>query len=384
MGLIKTRLVGLRSKLRILAEPFGYSQPPNREESLADFTERKFDAEVLDNLVDPLVSTIFLGDAHKMGMESAFPALVEWERRRGSLLRGAIGARKSAQNGPNQDGFSQEGTSRGARSRAKARGGSLHVTDALPALGSFKSGMAALPERLSEVLRGAIRYKARVTAIEPLARDTRTSASGWEVGLPGGEKVKAEHLVLAVPAYVAASLLETSVPELASHLKTIEYAPICAVSSAYDRSQVTHSLDGFGFMVPRREGLHTICTFWNSSLFPGRAPEGTALITSFAGREEGGAFEAVADDACARPVEAENARILGIRGDPLDRVVWRERRALPQYNVGHARRVAEISGILRTCPDLHLAGNFLGGRSLGDCVAGACRLAENLNSQLQH
>lgn len=384
LGLIKTQLVGLKSKLRVLSEPFGHSQPPNHEESLADFVARKFDADILDNLVDPFISTIFLGDARKMGMASAFPALVEWERRKGSLMRGAISARKSKQNGSKPNGSSpQAGASQAASRSTNANGGSLHVTDALPTLGSFKSGMATLPEKLAEELRDAVEYKAQITSIAPLRGENGTPIPGWQVALSGGQQITAEHLVLAVPAYVAASLLETSAPQLASHLRAIEYAPICAVASAYNRSQVTSSLDGFGFMVPRREGLHTICTFWNSSLLAGRAPDGTVLITSFAGREADGAFAGLTDEACAQAVEAENARILGITGQPLDRVVWKDSRALPQYNVGHARRVSEISGILRTLPSLHLAGNFLSGRSIGDCVDVASRVVEGLHSQLQ-
>lgn len=385
MALIKTQLVGFKSKLRILSEPLGYSQPPKEEERLAEFVERKFDAELLDNLVDPFISTIFLGDPHKMGMQSAFPALVDWERRRGSLLRGAISARKSKQNRSARDGtFSQPGASQGSRSDASENGATLHVTDALPALGSFKSGMAALPEKLSEELKGTIRYRVQIDSIERQALDDKTPSPKWEIELHQGEQISADHLVLAVPAHVAASLLEASAPELARHLKAIEHAPIFTVSSAYSRSNVANSLDGFGLMVPRREGLHTICTFWNSSLFSGRAPAGNVLITSFAGREGDGFFTAMTDEASAQAVEAENARILGITGQPMDRVVWKDAHALPQYNVGHARRVAEISDILRTLPSLHLAGNFLSGRSIGDCVEVAFGVAENLHGQFQH
>lgn len=384
MGLIKTRLVGLKSKLKILAEPFGYSQPPNHEESLSDFVARKFDSAILDNLVDPFISTIFLGDAQKMGMESAFPALVQWERHRGSLLRGAIRARKSKQDRSQPVEVSQRAAaSRNPSSASNSNGKSLHVTDALPALGSFKSGMAALPEKLSAELKDVIRYKVPVTSLARLRPENETSQPGWQIGLANGEQIEAGHLILAVPAHVAASLLEICTPELASLLQAVEYAPICVVSAAYNREQVANSLDGFGFMVPRREGLHTICTFWNSSLFSERAPEGTALVTSFARRERDDARPEMTDEAWAHAVETENARILGIAGEPLDRVVWKDPRALPQYNVGHSRRVGEISRILRALPNLHLVGNFLTGRSIGDCVDVATRVAEDLHSQLQ-
>ncbi len=106
-------------------------------------------------------------------------------------------------------------------------------------------------------------------------------------------------------------------------------------------------------------------------------------MTSFAGRELRDAFGAISEEECARVVEAENARILGITATALDRQVWKDPRALPQYNVGHARRVAEISALLSTQPNLHLAGNFLRGRSISDCVEVAYRVAEDLHSRVE-
>ena len=378
MGLFTTRLVGLKSKLRILGEPFGYSHPPNQEESLADFVQRKFGAQVLDNLVDPFISTIFLGDSSKMGMESAFPALVGWERRQGSLVRGALRARRSK-----RDAMKSGSSSPSLASRADRSQGSLHVTDALPTLGSFRSGMGTLPEKLAEELEAETTYNVQVASVAPSRENAGASKPAWQISSTGGELITAQYLVLAVPAYVAARLLERSAPPLAAHLKAIEYAPISVVSLAYERSKVANRLDGFGFMVPRREGLHTICTFWNSSLFKERAPEGNVLVTTFAGRESNGAFGAMNDEECAGAVAAENSHILEISSEPVARLVWRDPHALPQYNVGHAQRVAEIHRILSQLPNLYLAGNFLRGRSIGDCVDVAYRVAEDLHSQIR-
>jgi protoporphyrinogen/coproporphyrinogen III oxidase len=372
-GLLTTRLVGPRSKYRILTEALRHSRPPVHEESLSEFVERKFGADILDNLVDPIVSTVFLGDAHRMGMESAFPALVQWERDQGSLVRGAIRARKLKRDARTPDGRSAD---------SRRDGVTLHVTQSLPSLGSFRSGMGRLPERLSEELRTEIRYRARIASVTPFRGDNGMTQAGWKIRLSSDEEITANHLILAVPAYVAARLLEINVPELAAELKAIEYAPMCVVSSAYDRSQVTNRLDGFGFMVPRTEGLKTICTFWNSSLFEERAPEHRAVMTSFAGRKLNDAFEMISEEECAQTIEAENARILGITGKAVDRQVWKDAQALPQYNVGHKQRVAEISRIMSTQPNLHLAGNFLRGRSIGECVEVGYAVAENLHSQL--
>ena len=374
-GLIGTRLVRLGSKLRILTEVFGSSQPPPREESLADFVQRKFGAEVLDYLVDPLVSTIFFGDAHKMGMESAFPALVEWERNQGSLVRGAVRARKTKGPVPKGDSSPQKADTNPKRD-------TLRVTDALPSLGSFRSGMAALPERLAADLHEEVCYSVAIRCVEQIGNGS-TAKAAWQIGLSSGEKIVADHLILAVPAYVAAQFLVHTAPKLASQLKAIEYAPVCAVGSVYDRSQVANTLDGFGYMVPRREGLETICTFWNSSLFPGRAPEGKVLMTTFAGRGTSNNGAAIGEEEYAQIVEVENARTLGIKGPSLDRMVWKDPRALPQYNVGHAQLVAQLQNILQTMPNLRIVGNFLKGRSIGDCVDVAFAAAQDVHSRIR-
>lgn len=367
-GLLTTRLVGLESKMRILGEVFRSSRPPVDEESLAEFVQRKFGVEVLDNLVDPFISTIFFGDSHKMGMESAFPALVEWERMQGSVVRGAIRARKAKR-------VADTANDSPVHRNANGNSSSLRVTDALPSLGSFASGMGTLPERLAEDLQSEIQYKAQIACVTPGQSENGAPGGGWQIGLAGGEKIAAEHLVLAVPAYVAAQLVANDAPELASHLKAIEYAAIGAVCVVYERTHVANLLDGFGFMVPRREGLQTICMFWNSSLFPQRAPEGQVLVTSFVRM-------GTSEEDSAGLVEAENAKILGITGKPVDRLVWSDARALPQYNVGHAKRVTVIDRILRTLPKLYLTGNFLRGRSIGDCIELAFCVAEDVHRHL--
>ena len=373
-GLIATRLVKPQSKLRILAEVLGNTSPPEQEESLAQFVERKFGKDVLDYLVDPVISTVFFGDSQKMGMESAFPALVEWERKHGSLVRGALRSRKG------QNGAKSSTAPKPIRSSSHSE--KLRVTDSLPSLGSFKAGMGTLPEKLAEKLKENIRYRERVECIAPSPGENASTSSGWKVRLQNGQEIQTESLVLAVPAYAAASLLENTAPQLASLLNAIEYAPVCTVSSAYDRRVVSHNLNGFGFMVPRRESLETICTFWNSSLLEGHAPEGQVVMTSFAGRDANQPLFAMSEDECAQKIEAENAKILGITGTPIDRMVWRSAKALPQYNIGHARRAAQVAEMLRSLPNLYLAGNYLTGRSIGDCVQIAYRIAEDLHSQV--
>jgi protoporphyrinogen/coproporphyrinogen III oxidase len=374
-GALTTRLLGLRSKYRLFSEVLRNSQPPAAEESLAEFVERKFGGEVLDYLVDPFVATVFFSDAQKMGMQSAFPDLVKWEQNSGSVVRGALRAYRSKRAALQ----SSAGPSRGDSSTNR---GGLYVTDALPALGSFQGGMGTLAMKLAEKLGEDVHFGAKVESVAQAGDGTGRTQIAWQIRVSGGEEFSAEAIVLAVPAYAAASLLQQGASRLAALLATIEHAPMGVVSSAYDRKHVRHPLDGFGFMVPRREGLHTVCTFWNSSLFPGHAPKGSVLMTSFVRTDTGGLMSAPYD-VFAQMVEAENSKILGITGAPVERTVWRYPRALPQYNVGHAQRAKEIREAESALPGLGLAGNYLSGRSLGDCAESGFQAAETLRNRMR-
>ena len=373
-GALTTRLIGPKSKYRLLSEILRNSQPPAAEESLAEFVARKFGGEVLDYLVDPFISTVFFGDAQQMGMQSAFPDLVKWEQSSGSVVRGALRAYKSK-----RDARASE--SAAAQGNFSAKHGGLYVTDALPTLGSFKGGMGTLAEKLAEKLGEDVHYGATVGSVAAARSGTTGRESGWQIRVNSGEEFSAEAVVFAAPAYAAASLLQQSAPKLAALLAAIEHVPMGVVSSAYERKQVRHAMDGFGFMVPRLEGLHTVCTFWNSSLFPSHAPKGCVLMTSFVRTATGGLMTAPYD-VFAQMVEAENSKILGITGAPVERTVWRYPRALPQYNVGHAQRVKEIREAESALPGLCLAGNYLTGRSIGDCAESGLRAAEKLHGRM--
>ncbi len=361
---VSTRLVGASSKYRLLTEAVRRARPPVCEESLAEFVRRKFDDDVLAYLVDPFISAIYAGDTEKMGVESAFPFLARWERENGSVLRGAIRSSK-----PSLSGGPQAASSPAGRR-------TLDLAGSLPRMGSFRTGLAALPKAIAGKLGDSISFRARAESIEPAANGG--VGSGWRLRLSDGEEVSASALVVTAPAYEAARLLQKAAPRLSAMLAEISYAPMAVVSSGYDRARVRNPLRGFGLMIPRREKLNTFFSVWNSSVFPGRAPEGKILMTSFTGGAANPTFVERDEADIARIVEEEMGIVLGIEGPPIERCVWRYLRALPQFNLGHARRIAAVREALEELPGVYLAGNYLQGRSLGDCAELGSRTADKV------
>jgi oxygen-dependent protoporphyrinogen oxidase len=251
----------------------------------------------------------------------------------------------------------------------------LDLTESLPRMGSFRSGLAALPKAIAAKLGDSMSFRVKAETIEPVAVNGGSSP-GWRLRLVGGEEVTGSVVVVTAPAYEVAHLLQNAAPKLSAMLAEISYAPMAVVSSGYERTQVRNPLSGFGVLIPRREKLNTFFNVWNSSLFNGRAPEGKVLMTSFAGGATNPAILDRDDATIAEIIESEMGAILGIDGPAAERCVWKYPQALPQFNLGHARRITSIREALAELPGIYLAGNYLQGRSLGDCAELGSRTAD--------
>jgi oxygen-dependent protoporphyrinogen oxidase len=361
-ALLASTLLNPVSRWKIATEPFKKSQPPTEEESVATFVRRKFGNEILEYLVAPFVSGVYAGDPEKLSLKAAFPTLDEWERQYGSVLRGAMKSRPPKEQ------------------RAGA-----------PPLCSFTHGVATLPRAMAAKLGDAMQYETRAVSVD-FARAGEQRHTAAAVGpaceirfVRDGQEQSAiaGAVVIATPAYAAARLLETSSPHLAQALSGIAYAPVAVVASTYYRQQVGDPLEGFGFLVPRGEKVRTLGTVWNSSLFPGRAHEGSVTITSFIGGATDPEIMNLHEENIAAIVAEENARILGITGPPVEVAVWKYPRALPQYNLGHGHIVETIRDAERASPGLFFAGNYLEGPAVGKCVENGFQTAEAVSKYLQ-
>jgi len=171
-------------------------------------------------------------------------------------------------------------------------------------------------------------------------------------------------------------LLRSIDAQFEAALTAIAYAPVAVVSLGYARSAIQHSLDGFGFLVPRSAGLRILGTVWNSALFPGRAPDGHVLLTSFVGGATDPSIVALDESEIVSIVHRELASVLGISKPPAFSHVQAWERAIPQYDLGHAQAVNQLTQLQSTYPSIRLVGNYLRGPALGACVEQALTVAQ--------
>jgi oxygen-dependent protoporphyrinogen oxidase len=252
-----------------------------------------------------------------------------------------------------------------------------------PALLSFRDGNETLVRVLAGKMGSRLRLGAEVVGISarreagPARFEIRISAAG------SAQIVLAERLVLATSADVAGTLLRDVNAAFEPVLAGIEHAPVAIVSLGYRREDVAHSLEGFGFLVPRSSGLRVLGTVWNSSLFPHRAPAGHVLLTSFVGGATDHPAAALSVQELCELVHREIAPVLRIHGAASFSHVQVYRRALPQYNIGHGERLTALERLRGEWPGLFFVGNYLRGPAIGNCVDLGIATAEALASQVQ-
>ncbi len=349
-------LFNARTKASVVRDLLSHTKPPDADESVAAFVRRKFSAELLDKLVAPFVSGIYAGDPEKLSLRASFPQLHEAERTSGSVIRGMLRAAKSAKR------------DKGPKKR--------------PTLQTFKDGNETLIKALAASLGPALHCGVEVISLQRGGGGNPQSGARIEISIKseaGNDSIITEHLVLATPPNIAAKLLQ-SAPELIekSRLNEIEFASLAVVSLGYQKSAIGHSLEGFGFLIPRSEKLRTLGSVWNSSLFPNRAPADHVLFTSFVGGATDPAATSLPARDIATLVHRELAPILSISQPPVFSNVQLYERALPQYNLGHLDRMARPSESAPPNENLWFVGNYLRGPAIGACVEQALSVSQDI------
>jgi oxygen-dependent protoporphyrinogen oxidase len=358
-ALIKTKLISNSAKLRLLREPFVKRRREVGEESIASFVRRRLGDEILERMVAPFLSGVYAGDPEELSVQACFPKLAEFEAESGGLLRGALRAAKQSRK------EARKAANRPKRSLRPYR------------LCSFRQGLSALPEALSGSLGDNLLTGARIVHLN--------STGGFEIKVEHRGEIKTINsptLVVSTPAYVTAHLLGAIAPEIAALAAEIPYASIASVPLAYRAEQIARKLDGFGFLAPRGEGLRTLGSIWNSSLFAERAPEGWVCMTNFIGGATDPGAVKLGDEELIRIVHGDLNKVLGVSGGPRRLPITRYERAIPQYTLGHAARAARIEAMARDVTGLWIAGNYLRGVSLGDCIKHAERVAIEIDQTI--
>lgn len=334
-ALAKSSLFTWGGKLRMACEVVIPRGPGDADESIAAFVRRRFGAEAADYLAEPLLAGIHAGDAERLSVRALFPRLVHAEQQTGSVIRSL----------------------RALRMQPSPQG----------AFVSLPGGVAELADAVAAALNpGTVALAARATHLR------RTAA--FVIDTDAGA-FHARAVVLAVPAYTAGNLLRGLDTTLAVLCDTVPYASTATVAFGYQRDQIRHPMRGSGFVVPRLERSPLLAATWVTSKWPGRAPDGCALVRAFLGGGRDPQRLDMTDDELVRSAREALEDVLRIDGAPIFARLFRWPRQTPQYDVGHLDRIAAIERRLLSIPGVFVTGSGFRAAGIPDCIADARQAA---------
>ena len=341
-------LLPLSGRLRVFGEPFARRRP-ERDETVFDFARRRIGRQAAEILVDSMVTGVFAGDSTRLSLAATFPRMAAMESEHGSLTRALIAKMRAAR----KSGRASAGPS--------GPGGILHT---------FAEGMERLPRQLADRLGDRLRLTT------PVSRLTRNG--GNFLIETDTATIRADRVLLTLPAGGAGSLLAELAPDAVNPLRSTPTVPIAVLMASYDRTDAFgRPVDGFGFLVPKTEEAGILGTLFCHSIFPGQAPDRSLFLRTMLGGAREPDQAHLDDDALLSTVRAAHSRIFGRDPEPTRVWIARWSEGISQYTVGHLDRVDTAERAARAA-GIELAGSPYRGVSVNDCIRQARAAAQRL------
>jgi oxygen-dependent protoporphyrinogen oxidase len=347
----RSNLLSLSGRLRIIGEIFA-PKGSGEDETLASFAKRRLGKEAYEKLIDPMASGIYAGDPEKMSLKSCFLKVYNLEQKYGSLIKGMLKLQKEAKKTGKKVGAGPGGV-----------------------LTSFYDGMGMMINALTGILGGRLRTGIRAVSVDK-------QKDNYLVYLSDGSHLDAEAVVFAAPAFETSGMVKGIDKKLSSVLSEIPYPAVSVVCFGYKRERFKHPLDGFGFLIPGREGRKILGTLWDSSVFPNRAPEGYVLLRSMLGGVRMSDLALQDENRLTDIVMAELRDVMEITVQPDFVKVYTHKQGIPQYPLGHQQRLATIDKMTSNFKRLYLTGNAYRGIGVNDCIENSYTLAERIVQEI--
>ncbi len=302
------------------------------EESIANFIRRRLNADILNRMINPLVTGVYAGDPEKLSLRSTFKKLYAMEQDYGSLVKAMFNRDKNS-----------------------------HKREAM----SFKGGLATLTNTLAEKLGEHALLNTHVTTVESMEKGfkIRYNQGGIE------KVVKSKEVISTLPPTVFGSICNMIDEPLQKELEAIEYAPMLLVYLGYPKASIGQALNGFGYLIPQQEKQPYLGGIWTSTIFPEVAPEEMELFTLFVGGVNNKAVVANIEESIEK-AKMVFERHMQITSNPTFQSHYLHERAIPQFNLGYYKLMEKVDLAEKKYKGLKISGNWRSGVAIGDCVAG--------------
>ncbi len=342
LGLITSPLFSLLGKARITLEPF--IKPAEKEETIKEFVIRRLGQEFYDYSIEPFISGVHAGNSSKLSVQSAVPKIYELEQKHGSLIKAALAMR-------------QIGKDTGA---PKGR------------MISFIDGLNTITDAIRKQLpQDTITTN---TIVKSISKNDKK----WEIHT-NHATYQADKIVFSTPSLETANILESYSNKSADILKKIEYAPIVVCALSYPKSAIKHKMNGYGFLVPRKENIRILGCLFSHNIFTDKAPDNKALLTCFIGGATDRTATSLSETEITETINNELKHLLGHNSEPEVIYFKKYDRAIPQYQIGHKGILSDLYTELPESENIYFCSNWNNGLSVADCIKNSENIAQKIN-----
>lgn len=346
MPMVTTGMFGPIGKLRAAMDLVLPRVYKGKDLSLDEFFGRRLGRQVVENMIEPLLSGIYSGSLKDMSLEATLPRFMQVEQKYRSLI---LGMNRLAAARP-----AGQASSGGKKNKKQG----MFLT--------LSCGLEVLAERLAAVADETL-LQTKVKACRP-----------GKITLEDGTQRQADAIVLATPPQTIGPLLDFPEAWALTHDRRTSTA---TVSMAFHKNDVA-SLNGTGYVISRNEGFRITACSWMDRKWPHVAPEGYALVRTYVGKPDDPDI-VHEDDRTIERLALADLRKIGPIGDPLFSVVSRQIDNMPQYTVGHNERIHAFEKKLAGMPGLFACGAMFHGIGMPDCIAHAKTIADHVTGRLK-
>ncbi len=331
---------GLFSPIGKLRAGFDFFLPRTNEigdQSLGQFFRRRLGDEVVDNLIEPLLSGIYAGDIDHLSLMSTFPQFYQVEQKHRSLI---LGMKQMSPPKP-----------KGSASAQKPSGMFLTVS----------TGLQSFVEQIeSKLENGSVKLGIKVDHVEK-------ENSRYLLHLSNGELLSADSVIVATPHQATQAMF--SQYSFFDSFKVMPSTSVANVAMAFSESAIKKDIDGTGFVVSRNNDYTITACTWTHKKWSHSTPKGKVLLRCYVGRSGDEAIVEQSDDEIIQVVLDDLNKTMDITEKPEFSIVTRWKNAMPQYMVGHMERIKEIKSSMNAqLPGVFLAGGSYEGLGIPDCI----------------
>ena len=320
------------------------------DQSLGLFFRRRLGNQVVENLIEPLLSGIYAGDIDRLSLQSTFPNFYDLEQEHGSLIKGL---RKT---------YPMKKPKKGEQKPSMFR--------------TLRNGIGSLVEAIEDKLEpGSVHTGVQVDHIEK-------KDNGYHLLLSNGTVKEADAIILATPHFAVQRML--SQYDFLESFKETNATSVANVAMAFDASAIKQDIDGTGFVVSRNSDFRITACTWTHKKWPHSTPDGKVLLRCYVGKPSDQEVVDKSDEEIQEIVLNDLNKTMNITAKPDFAVVTRWYDAMPQYKVGHKERLNEITTKMEAdLPGVYLVGGSYRGIGLPDCIdqgeAAVRKVIEHLN-----